>query len=280
MAAVPVIADGDVMAIVYAATRDDSCPGSDAIARLHEAAVGLADLFGVAVRHQDAVRRQAAAERLRIAEQLHDTVGQLLFAIGASARRLRTTDDGTVDLTHVGELIERHATEATGMLRDALRHLTPRAPEEGLPVAVRVGVEEFSQASGIPAHLVVLGDPRTVTPDAAGALLNVVREGLHNTAKHAGASIVVVTLAYSPDTVEVVIQDDGRGLPPRFALRSIPGRNGTGGFGLPSLLRRMQQLGGSLEVRRAPQGGTSVRATVHDRPSPVAPDRADPGNTR
>ena len=109
------------------------------------------------------------------------------------------------------------------MLRDALHQLTPRAPEESLPVAVRVGVEEFSQASGIPAHFIVLGEPRTVPEDGAGALLNVVREGLHNAAKHACASVVLVTIAYGPDTIEVVIQDDGAGLPPGFALKAIPG---------------------------------------------------------
>lgn len=276
MAAVPVIADGDVMAIIYAATRDASCPGRDAIARLDQAAAGLADLFSVAVRHRDAVARQAAAERLRIAEQLHDTVGQLLFAIGASARRLRTGDDGTVDLAHVSEIIERNATEATRMLRDALHQLTPRAPEESLPVAVRLGVEEFSQANGIAAHLVVLGEPRTVSGEGAGALLNVVREGLLNAAKHSGADVVVVTLAYGPDTVEVVIQDDGRGVPPGFALKSIPGRTSPGGFGLPSLLRRMQQLGGSLTIRRALQGGTTLRAALHE----VDQGAAKPGRTR
>ncbi len=183
MAAVPVIDGGDMTAIIYAATRDGSSPGDDAVTRLSQAASGLADLFGTAVRHQDAVRRQAAAERLRIAEQLHDTVGQLLFAIGASARRLRSCDGDAADLARIGELIEGTATEATAMLRDALRQLTPRAPEESLPVAVRVGVEEFSQTSGVPAHLVVLGEPRTVSADGAGALLNVVREGLHNAAQ-------------------------------------------------------------------------------------------------
>src|SRR5437588_4722339 len=260
MAAVPVIADGDIVAIIYTALRDSGSLGDDAVTRLGRAADGLADLFGVAVRHDDAVRRQAAAERLRIAEELHDTVGQLLFAIGASARRLRTQADGTVDLTRLSSVIERNAAQASGMLRDALRRLTPRAPEEGLPVAVRVGVEEFSRASGVPAHLVVLGAPRTVTAEGACALLNVLREGLHNVAKHAGASLVIVTLAYSADAVEVVVQDDGRGLPPRFALKSIPSGSGPGGFGLPSLLRRMQQLGGSLDVRRGPKGGTILRA--------------------
>jgi signal transduction histidine kinase len=124
-------------------------------------------------------------------------------------------------------------------------------------------VEEFSRAGSIPAHLAVVGEPRTVTCEAAGALLGVVREALHNVAKHAGAGRVVVTLAYTPETVEAVIQDDGRGLPARFALKAIPAGNGQSGFGLPSLLRRMQQLGGTLEVRPGPEGGTLVRARLH-----------------
>ena len=107
MAAVPVIADNDVVAILYTALRDRGSLGDDAIARLGQAADGLSDLFGVAVRHQDAIRRQAAAERLRIAEDLHDTVGQMLFAIGASARRLRIEADGFEDLSLLSEKIER-----------------------------------------------------------------------------------------------------------------------------------------------------------------------------
>jgi signal transduction histidine kinase len=272
MAAVPVIADGDIVAIIYAALRDSGSLGDDAVARLGQAADGLADLFGVAVRHDDAVRRQAAAERQRIAEELHDTVGQVLFAIGASARRLRMESEGAPwegqgnlpDLARLSEIIEGNAARATGMLRDALRRLTPQAPEEGLPVAARIAVEEWVRAGGVPAHLVVLGEARTVSADGVSALLNVVREALHNVGKHASASIVLVTLAYSADTVEVVVQDDGRGLPPHFTLKAIPAPGGSGGFGLPSLLRRMQQLGGTLHVRPGPQGGTTLRAALHD----------------
>lgn len=265
MAAVPVITDGEVVAILYAATRDETSPGDVGIGWLHEAAAGLADLFGVAARHHDAIRREAAAERARIAEELHDTVGQVLFAIGASARRLRLEADGMTDLAELSRMIEASAARATGLLRAAVGRLTLRAPEESLPVAARVSVEEFSRASAVPAHLVVVGEPRAVTAAGAGALLNVVRECLHNAGKHAAAGQVVVTLAYSADTVEVIVQDDGRGLPPDFALRAIAGGTGSSGLGLPSLLRRMQQLGGTLTVRRGPQGGTIVRATLREK---------------
>lgn len=268
MAAVPVIADGgEVSAIIYAATRDDRAPGDVGLTRLSQAAAGLSDLFAVAVRHQDAIHRHAAAERLRLAEELHDTVGTLLFTIGASARKLRLDADGLPDLAHLAKSIEDTSARAAAMLREALGRLTPRSPEEGLPVAARLTVEEFSQAGTVPAHLVVIGETRSVSADGAGALLTVVREALHNVAKHAAASRVVVTLAYSADTVEVVIQDDGRGLPAGFAVKAIPAANGRHGLGLPSLLRRMQQLGGSLAVRPGPQGGTTVRATLHD-PAP------------
>ena len=262
MAAVPVIADGEVSAIIYAATRDDSAPGDVGLTRLSEAAWGLSDLFAVAVRHQDAIHRHAAAERLRLAEELHDTVGHLLFTIGASARKLRCDADGLPDLAHLSQTIEETSARATATLREALSRLTPRAPEESLPVAARVSVEEFSRATSVPAHLVVVGEPRIVMADGAGALLNVVREALHNVAKHANAGRVVVTIAYSDMTVDAVIQDDGRGLPPNFVLKAIPAADGRNGFGLPSLLRRMQQLGGGLVVRPGPQGGTMVRASL------------------
>ncbi|HVW31314.1 MAG TPA: ATP-binding protein [Acidimicrobiia bacterium] len=264
MAAVPVISDGDVTAVIYAAARDDSVPGDVGLDRLTEAAGGLADLFGASVRHDDAVRHQAAADRMRIAEELHDTVGQILFAIGASARRLRAEADGLPDLVQLSATIEDHAGRATGMLRDALRRLAPRSADEALPIAVRVAVEEFSQSTGLATHLVVLGETRTVSADGAAALLNVVREGLLNAAKHARASLVLVTLSYSPDAVEIAVQDDGAGLPPGFSLKAIPGRTG-GGFGLPSLLRRVQQQGGTLTVRPAEQGGTTVRASLPEK---------------
>src|SRR5438067_8996210 len=163
MAAVPVIADGEVSAIIYAATRDSSHPGDVGITRLQQAAGGLADLFTVAVRHQEAVERQAAAERLRIAEELHDTVGQLLFTIGVSARRLRLEAGGFDDLAQLSQAIEDKAGRATALLRQALGRLSARAPQESLPVAARLSLEEWVRAGDVPAHLVVVGEPRTVT---------------------------------------------------------------------------------------------------------------------
>ena len=270
MAAVPVIADGEVSAIIYAATRDASHPGDVGITRLQQAACGLADVFTAAVRHRDAVDRQAAAERLRIAEELHDTVGQLLFTIGVSARRLRVEADGLPDVEDLSAAIQDQAGRATALLRQALGRLTPRAPEESLPVAARLSVEEWVRAGGVAAHLVVVGEPRTVTADGAGALLAVIREGLCNVAKHAAATRVIVTLAYSPRTVEVAVQDDGRGLPARFTLRAVGDSARPDGFGLPSLQRRVQQLGGRLVVRADPQGGTTLRAVLHQ---PAPPPR-------
>lgn len=260
MAAVPVVADGEVVAILYAASRSIGSLGDDAVTLLDNVSHGLADLFATAVRHDDAVRQLQAAERQRIAEDLHDTVGQLLFSIGASARRLRDLESIESVAAELSTTIEGQAAQAACRLRDALRMLGPQTPEESVPVAVRIDVEEFTRSRGVPAHLVVIGEPRTLPAGDTGAILAVVREGLHNVAKHASASLVLVTLRYTPEMVQVIIQDDGRGLPPGFSLRSVARQER--GWGLPSLLRRVQQQGGVLEVRRGEQNGTVVRATL------------------
>lgn len=261
MAAVPVLADGDVVALLYTATRLDSgVIGDRVLTLMEEAATGLADLIATAVRHDDAIRQQAAAQRVRIAEELHDRLGQLLFGIGVSAHKLRPDAPDGYEPTEVGREIEGQAKQAASYLRDALRLLGPKNPSETLPIAVRIDVEAFSQRSGTPAQLVLLGEPTSVSPEDESALLAVVREALHNVEKHAYASLVLVTLHYESDIVQLVIQDDGRGLPPGFVLQPMPSR--ANGWGLPSILRRIQQRGGTFEVRTSDEGGTTVRAAI------------------
>jgi signal transduction histidine kinase len=276
MAAVPVVARGDVVAILYGATRGLGTVDARAAAELNAAAAGLAELFDVAVRHQDDARQHAAAERQRIAAELHDTVGPLLFALGASARRLgeilpNDLEDDGIDARAIAGLIGTQAAHASVELREALRRLGPRTPEETVPVAVRIDLEEFTRSTGVPGHVVIMGEPRDLGDAEAAAMLGVVREALFNAAKHARAGRVLVTLRYTPDAVQVIVQDDGRGLPPGFALRSVSA--GERGLGLPSLLRRLQQQGGTLEVRNGDPTGTVVRATLRTQPANSASTR-------
>jgi signal transduction histidine kinase len=83
---------------------------------------------------------------------------------------------------------------------------------------------------------------------------------LHNVEKHAGASTTILTLHYDEAAVEVVVQDDGRGLPVDFRVQSTP-RSGRA-WGLTSLQQRVEQLGGGLLLVSNEDGGATLRARI------------------
>ena len=172
-------------------------------------------------------------ERRRLAMQLHDTVGAMLFTIGAGVRQLGG------DLAHHPDLqarlgtIERQAADAAAVFRESLQAL--HAPPDALALAVALRAD--CRAS------------RTT------ALVAAVREALLNVEKHAHASSVLVSVFRTRDGATVAVNDDGIGPP---AGRDGPG----GGLGLTAATERLGRVGGYLTIRRNDDGGCTVRAWV------------------
>jgi signal transduction histidine kinase len=100
----------------------------------------------------------------------------------------------------------------------------------------------------------------------------ILREALSNTARHAGACSVRVSLVFGPDELDLMVADDGCG--PRGTADGAgapPGRH----EGLRNMRERARRLGGRLEVAQNPAGGTSVVLAVpldSDEPDTVIPD--------
>ena len=118
------------------------------------------------------------------------------------------------------------------------------------------------QERGLHAGVLALADqmPMTVRVDVVGPLDRmdaevestgyfVVAEALNNAVKHAGAQEVTVTLAATDGRLEVTVTDDGKGV-----------ADATPGFGLRSLQDRVSALDGTVTLRPAPSGGTTLRA--------------------
>jgi len=82
------------------------------------------------------------------------------------------------------------------------------------------------------------------------------KEALNNVVKHAGASQVTLTLSATPSEFILTVADNGTGLP------ETPRPAGTGGNGLASMRRRMEELGGRCEITSAPGRGTEVKFVV------------------
>jgi LuxR family transcriptional regulator, regulator of acetate metabolism len=257
LGAVPLTFNGNWLGVLYAGMRGRRV-SPRATLLMNEFAATLAPLLVSAVRAEQAGAIAVQEERQRIAQELHDTAGQLLFRISMSAKEIQhhaTDTDGTVA---AARSIELAASEASGYLRRAMHSLLPC--DDALPVTLRRDVAAFAGRAGVTAELVTLGVPVHATADIEGVLVTVLREALHNVEKHAGAGAVLVSLAYRPTELRLSVEDDGKGLPEDFALNPVPGRGA--GLGIPGLLQRVTGVGGALSLDGNDDGGTSLRVTV------------------
>ena len=206
---------------------------------------------------EDATRdRAVAAERERIAADLHDTVGQQFVALGLMANRLvEQLPASSPWAARVGRLAEM-ATGGKFEIDQAIRALTfVPAARRGLVPAVRGLCRLVALDSGLDIVVDVSGRPVRMTAPAERALYRVVHEALTNSWRHARCSTVRVLLAFAPDAVSVTVRDDGAGL-------ARLGGDERSGKGLWSMRRTIAEVDGTLSVRNAEPRGTEVVARV------------------
>lgn len=206
-----------------------------------------------------ATQREAgvAAERTRIARDIHDTLAQGLSSIVLLSRAAAADPASREAL--LGQ-IEATAVDNLDEARRVVAALTPSALEQApLPAAIGRLLERLGAQSGIRTVLHVDGDVRTIPTTVEVALLRVAQSALANVRLHSGASRVVVTISYADTSVSLDVVDDGRGFT-ESRLMSAP-LGGTG-FGLRAMRSRLTELGGRLDVESAPGDGTAIAATV------------------
>jgi signal transduction histidine kinase len=199
-------------------------------------------------------------ERERIAAELHDRIEQAIFTLGlkvnAILEREPVADPIATDLGEVRQLAI-HTSEA---VREAIFALSlPRAAAGGLPSELRRLVRETGESEAVEADLVVSGKPGGLSPESAHTLFVLVREALANVARHARARRVLVSLRYSDEHVDLVIQDDGVGASEQI-LENY--QESSTHFGLKRSRRQIEALGGTFDVRNGEESGLAIRARV------------------
>ncbi|MBK8165088.1 MAG: hypothetical protein IPK64_03875 [bacterium] len=195
-------------------------------------------------------------ERRRIAEDLHDHLGQALALIKIRLQGLR---GDAVFGGHGGALEELVALsdQAIRYTRGLTFELSPPILYElGLGPALEWLGEDTSRRHGL--RVTVRDRSRPALPDDLKVMLwKSARELLHNVVKHAHATSVSVTLQARDGLVVLEVADDGRGCDPARARRDSGAR-----FGLFSIEERLRQLGGGMDVDAAPGRGMRVRLTA------------------
>jgi signal transduction histidine kinase len=253
--AVPVVCDGKIVGVLSAGSRSPGSFGTRAIEHIVTTANGAALAGTVAERARHAAEIAAHDERRRVAMELHDTVGAMLYAIGAGVRGLSGDSAQNADLSRRLAKIEEQATEASRLLRESLRALNASPAELALSVALQADCRCFEERSGITTHLMTLGDLPSLAPGRQRLILGAVREALLNVEKHAKATSVAVTISAYDGELIVAVTDDGVG------VGNLEEPDATG-LGLPSVADALAQIGGRLEIRSPGDGGTVWRARL------------------
>jgi signal transduction histidine kinase len=211
------------------------------------------------VRGEDAARRAAAEERVRIARELHDVIAHSMSVIAVQAGTGRFVIDDSPEVAKDAlasiEATSRGALEEMRRLLSVLRadgdDVAELTPAPGLADVASL-VDDT--AAVVPVELCIAGEPRPLPPGVDQCAYRIIQEALTNVRKHASARRAAVTISYLPEMLDLEIVDDGRGV---AATASV-----ADGHGLVGMRERASLYGGALEVGPRQGGGFRVHASL------------------
>lgn len=210
-----------------------------------------------------------SAERERLAREIHDTLAQGLTSIISLVQAAESEVSAAPELARSRlTLAARVAQDSLVEAREFVAALTPPSlRESSLVQAVRRQADGLIAQTGLAVRCSVEGVERQLPMPVNVVLLRAVQESIANVRKHArGAQYVDVVLRYLPDTVHLLVRDDGQGFEMRHDLD---------GFGLRGMQARAQEIDGVATVRSHPGQGTVIEVTV-----PASPTAKEPAGER
>jgi len=206
-----------------------------------------------ALQHQ--AEQAAAAERARIARELHDIVAHHLSVIVLQAAGARASGKPAGAPL---EKIENSARQALAETRRLLGVL--RDPDEETGFAPQPGIGDLDElaasvrAAGVPVNLVIDCDRAALPAAMDVSVYRIVQEALTNVLKHAGPARADVAIGCAADTITIEVTDNGTGEP--------GSQEPAGGHGLAGMRERAAIFGGELAAGPRPGGGFAVRARL------------------
>jgi signal transduction histidine kinase len=205
----------------------------------------------------------AAAERTRIAREMHDIVSHSLsvvITLADAAAVVSRSDPGREAMAEVSEAGRQALSDMRAML-GVLRTDDPPADMSPQPGIGQLGeLIQRVRATGLAVSLDIEGTPFPLGAAAGLTVYRIVQEALTNTIRHASASRARVTMRYRAPYVHVLVTDDGTAAP----------STGHQGHGIEGMRERAALHEGNVTAGPAPEGGWSVSATLCPNPAVTA----------
>jgi signal transduction histidine kinase len=200
-------------------------------------------------------QRALAAERARIARDLHDDLGTALTGLALELDVIGRDPKPELPAVHrLGQTAQRTRALAERM-REVVWSVNPRCDTvSSLASFLEQQISQFLRADGIKVDLDFPEDIPSLPIDgeARHQLALGVREALTNVVRHANATKVVLSLAIDKEWLLVTVKDNGRGLQ----------ANGKNGDGLRNMNERLQSIGGTFHFSSEPGSGTTITFRV------------------
>jgi two-component system, NarL family, sensor histidine kinase UhpB len=220
----------------------------------------LAEAFNAMLDRLESARREAArtalaaqeGERLRVARELHDEIGQTLTAVTIQAERAADGDPvlASQALRRVAEAVRESLDE----VRRIARELRPEALDDlGLVNALIALCSRLDAQDGPRVTRELQGKLPPLSPDVELVIYRIAQESLTNALRHSNARLATVSLKAEAGIVTLAVADDGKGMPVQ-----LPG----GTAGIAGMRERALLVGGRLSIESRPGQGTEVRLTI------------------
>ncbi|WP_369171357.1 sensor histidine kinase [Streptomyces sp. R28] len=213
-----------------------------------------------------------AAERARIARELHDVVAHNVSVMVVQADGAAYVLDAAPDQAKKAlETISSTGRQALAEMRRLLGVLRTGEHQEGGEYVPQPDVEQIDEliqqcrTSGLPVDFKVEGTPRPLPSGVELTAYRIVQEALTNTRKHGGPNAgASVRLVYFDDGLGLLVEDDGKGAP--HELYEEGGADGQG-HGLIGMRERVGMVGGTLDAGPRPGGGFRISALLPLKPA-------------
>jgi PAS domain S-box-containing protein len=200
-------------------------------------------------------------ERRRIARELHEATGQSLVAVKLNLAKMRRSD--AISQSVMREVVDESLALTEQSIKEirTLSYLLhpPMIDEVGLAASLQWLVRGFEHRTGISVTLQAGEDLGKLSEPLETAIYRIVQEGLTNIQRHSGTSAAAVRLARQNDTVELAVEDQGRGIP--LALRGQPIERVATGVGMTGMYERVKELGGVMRLH-SDDGGTRIAIAI------------------
>jgi two-component system sensor histidine kinase UhpB len=220
----------------------------------------LADAFNAMLDRLESSRREASrtalaaqeAERLRVARELHDEIGQTLTAVTIQAERAA---DGDAELAAAAlRRVADAVRDSLDEVRRIARELRPEALDDlGLVNALIALSTRIGAQGSLRVTRELQGKLPPLPPDVELVIYRIAQEGLTNALRHSAARSATVSLEADAETLTLRVADDGKGMPAQ-----LPG----GTAGIAGMRERALLIGGRLSIRSRPDRGTEIQLTI------------------